>query len=70
MQIGTLNRMPPRGPRPRRKPPKPDERDVMFAIKLSRAEMAAFHRAADEVGLATSAWARTILRRAAGLPAV
>jgi hypothetical protein len=70
MRLATLVGMPTRGPRPPRKPPRPDEREIQFAVKLSRAELDAFHRAADAVGLATSAWARTILRRAAGLPAV
>jgi len=48
---------------------KPSEADaVQMTLRVSQTELAAFHAKADETGLSLAAWARTQLRRAAGLP--
>lgn len=39
-------------------------------MKVAPAEMAAFKAAAEELGLTVSAWARVLLRRAAGLKSI
>jgi len=58
-----------KGPRQPRKPPVEPEQTVI-SIRVSRVELDAFHRAAEEVGVPMASWARTVMRRAAGLKAL
>jgi hypothetical protein len=48
---------------------KPKEQTVVaMSLRVTPEEIATFHAKAEEVGLSLAAWARTQLRRAAGLP--
>lgn len=41
-----------------------------MSLRVLTDELDAFRKAADDTGLPLSLWARTMLRRAAGLPSV
>ena len=49
--------------------PAPDDPTTM-TMRITQGELAAFHRAAEGVGLSLASWCRSLCRRAAGLPTV
>ena len=59
-----------RAPRVPKKPPREAPATSAISLRVTREELDAFHKAAEESGVSMTTWIRILLRRGAGLPTV